>query len=62
MDRGQELADAMVSDAASVVQGMDAYGQHQAFVNDHWMAAYARMHEKVTGPQGLETREHFETR
>lgn len=43
------LADAMVSDAASAVQGMNAYGQHQGFVNDRWMAAYAMLLEKATG-------------
>ena len=43
------LPDAMVSDAASAVQGMNAYGQHQAFVNDRWMAAYAMLLRKATG-------------
>jgi len=46
------LADAMVSDAASVVQGMNAYGQHQAFVNDRWMAAYAMLLQKAMGSLG----------
>ena len=44
-----ELADSMVSDAASIVEGMNAYGQHQAFVNDRWMAAYLMLLEKATG-------------
>jgi hypothetical protein len=45
-----------VSDAASVVQGMSAYGQHQAFVNDRWMAAYAMLLEKATSfPRSPET-------
>lgn len=39
------LADAMVS----AVQGMNAYGQHQAFVNDRWMAAYAMLLKNATG-------------
>jgi hypothetical protein len=43
------LVDAMVSDAASVVQGMNAYGQHQAFVNDRWMAAYDMLLQKSRG-------------
>jgi hypothetical protein len=46
------LVDAMVSDAASVVQGMNAYGQHQAFVNDRWMAAYDALLEKKSRGAG----------
>jgi hypothetical protein len=35
---------------------MIAYGQHQAFVNDHWMAAYAMLLEKATlFPRSSET-------
>jgi hypothetical protein len=28
---------------------MNAYGQHQAFVNDRWMAAYAKLLDKAKG-------------
>lgn len=38
----------MESDAASFVQGMNAFGQHQAFVNDRWMATLAMLLEKAT--------------
>lgn len=44
----RRLADVMVSDAASVVQGMNAFGQHQASVNDSWVAAYTMLFEKAT--------------
>lgn len=40
------LADALVSDAASVLQGLNEYGCHQGFVNDRWMAAYALLAQK----------------
>jgi hypothetical protein len=35
-----------------VVQGMNAYGQHQAFVNDRWMAAYDALLEKKSRGAG----------
>lgn len=34
------LTDALVSDAASAVQGLDEYGRHDRETNDKWMAAY----------------------
>lgn len=39
-ESASSLADALVGDAATVVQGLNEYGQHQDFVNDSWMAAY----------------------
>lgn len=35
-----ELADAMMSDGAKVVQGLEEYGMHSDLVNDRWMLAY----------------------
>ena len=47
------LADALMSDATSVVQGMNALGQHQAFVNDRWMAAHAMLLERAIESSSL---------
>jgi hypothetical protein len=37
------LADMLESDSASIVQGLNEYGQHQDFVNDAWMSAYDQL-------------------
>jgi hypothetical protein len=37
------IANLMLSDAASVFQGLRRYGSHQKFVNDKWMQAYVRL-------------------
>lgn len=43
------IADLLTSDAASIAQGLNAYSQHQAFVNDSWMAAYEMLEKKKEG-------------
>jgi len=35
-----DFADLLASDAASVVQGLNEYGQHRDFINDRWSVAY----------------------
>lgn len=37
------IANLMLSDAASVLQGLLRYRSHQKFVNDKWMEAYVRL-------------------
>jgi len=37
------IANLMLSEAASVFQGLLRYGSHQKFVNDKWMEAYVRL-------------------
>jgi hypothetical protein len=37
------IANLMLSDAASVLQGLLRYRSHQKFVNDQWMEAYVRL-------------------
>ncbi|KAH8745123.1 hypothetical protein F5883DRAFT_268911 [Diaporthe sp. PMI_573] len=37
------IANLMLSEAASVFQGLLRYGSHQSFVNDKWMEAYLRL-------------------
>jgi hypothetical protein len=44
---GSIIADQFMSDAASLVQGLDAYTQHQAHVNDSWFAAYDVLQRKA---------------
>ena len=41
-----EFADLLQSDAASIVQGLNEYGQHRDFINDRWSAAYALLLKK----------------
>lgn len=38
-----QLADKLVSDAASVIQGLNAYGQHSRFENERWWKAYEEL-------------------
>ena len=46
------IASMMLSDAASIVQGLMQYSSHQKHVNDNWMKAYARLlHEHVKSEQ-----------
>lgn len=42
------IADVMLSDAASIVQGLLRYEGHQNHVNDKWMEAYAALLWKHT--------------
>ena len=43
-DEGKtSIAKLMLSDAASVFQGLVRYRAHQKFVNDNWMEAYGRL-------------------
>ena len=37
------IADKMLSDAASVYQGLQEYASHQKFVNEDWMEAYLKL-------------------
>lgn len=40
--------DLMLSDAAAIVTGLEAYGMHQAFVNQRWLLSYSRLlHQKA---------------
>ena len=41
------IADCIMSDAASVIQGPNHYGGHQASTNDRWMAAYEMLLQKA---------------
>lgn len=41
-----DFADLLASDAASVVQGLNEYGQHRDFINDRWSAAYDSIMQK----------------
>ena len=41
-----EFADLLASDAASIVQGLNEYGQHRDFINDRWSAAYDLLLQK----------------
>jgi hypothetical protein len=43
------LAEMLVSDATSVVQGLNEFGQHRDLVNDRWSAAYAVLLQKKQG-------------
>jgi hypothetical protein len=43
------LAEMLVSDAASMVQGLNEFGQHRDLVNDRWSAAYAVLLQKKQG-------------
>jgi hypothetical protein len=45
----KHLADLLESDSASVVQGLNEYGQHQDFVNDSWMSSYDKLLEAGEG-------------
>lgn len=47
----------MVSDAASIVQGVLRYKGHQKFVNDKWMDAYVRLLRSTvaSGPDNIPT-------
>ncbi|KAK3935482.1 hypothetical protein QBC46DRAFT_358193 [Diplogelasinospora grovesii] len=40
------IAKLMLSEAASIFQGLVRYGSHQKFVNDKWMEAYVRLLRK----------------
>jgi hypothetical protein len=40
------LADEITSDAASIVQGLNAFGQHSGPVNDRWSGAYELLLQK----------------
>jgi len=42
-EQNTPIADLMLSDAASVFQGLLRYGGHQRLVNDKWMEAYLRL-------------------
>jgi hypothetical protein len=46
------IASLLLSDAASIVQGLLCYASHQKFVNDKWMEAYSKLLRKISGPQG----------
>jgi hypothetical protein len=41
-----EFADLLASDAASIVQGLNEYGQHRNFINDRWSAAFDLLLQK----------------
>ena len=41
-----EFANLLVSDAASIVQGLNEYGQHRDFINDRWSMAYDLLLQK----------------
>ena len=46
------IANLLLSDAASIVQGLLCYAGHQKFVNDKWMEAYSKLLRKISGAQG----------
>ncbi|GAB7328950.1 hypothetical protein MBLNU13_g00820t1 [Cladosporium sp. NU13] len=43
------LAGLLMSDAASIVQGLNDFGQHRSLVNDRWSAAYDLFLQKKRG-------------
>ncbi|KAJ4528071.1 hypothetical protein HRR83_000822 [Exophiala dermatitidis] len=45
------IANLLLSDAASIVQGLLCYAGHQKFVNDKWMEAYCKLLRKISSPQ-----------
>jgi len=49
---GVNIAETMMSDAASAVQGLKSYGSHQKHVNDYWMEAYRMLLQNSNKPSG----------
>jgi hypothetical protein len=45
------IVNLLLSDAASIVQGLRCYASYQKFVNDKWMEAYSKLLRKISGPQ-----------
>ncbi|KAK3675980.1 hypothetical protein LTR78_004172 [Recurvomyces mirabilis] len=44
---GPKLEEVMMSDGASIVQGLIEYGQHQIHVNQRWLGAYEKFMRKI---------------